>query len=354
MEFTINDIKQFDFVRELFEDQESKEVYNNLVLNKYTGKYKFIQEIVKNHSRRYFSPNSLCELIEQNKVNQKDKIILFGAGLMGKKIYHYLTEFGIEISNFCDNDNLKQGKMLYGIPIISVDKAMEDKNAKFVIGMLLDHLKETAVQQLKENGICDCNIIEGCQIYENQYFDEEIMKPGEDEVFIDGGCEDCRTSYLFREWNQGRKYKKILCFEPNTQNYQKCIDNINKWEMDHVEMHSCGLWDQKGKLAFSENGALSSVNEFGDFIIEVDTLDSILDGEGCTFIKLDTEGAELKALMGAKTTLQKYRPKLAITMYHKHEDMLEIPMYIKAVCPDYKLYLRHYSNFESESVLYAI
>ena len=73
-----------------------------------------------------------------------------------------------------------------------------------------------------------------------------------------------------------------------------------------------------------------------------------------TFIKMDIEGAELEALKGSREIIQRYRPRLAISAYHKKEDLVELPLYIKELVPEYKLYIRHYSNAGVETVLYAV
>ena len=73
-----------------------------------------------------------------------------------------------------------------------------------------------------------------------------------------------------------------------------------------------------------------------------------------TYIKLDIEGAELEALKGAKKIIQKYKPRLAVCIYHKKEDLIEIPQYLKELVPEYKFYVRHYSNTTWETVLYAV
>lgn len=82
-------------------------------------------------------------------------------------------------------------------------------------------------------------------------------------------------------------------------------------------------------------------------------MDDVVD-EKVTFIKMDIEGAEYEALLGAKETIQKNKPKLAISIYHKPEDIISIPKLIKSMVPNYRLYIRHYSNADNETVLYAI
>lgn len=68
---------------------------------------------------------------------------------------------------------------------------------------------------------------------------------------------------------------------------------------------------------------------------------------------MDIEGAELEALKGAEKVLRKCKPKLAISLYHKNEDLYQIPIWLSKVVPEYKFYLRHYSNKRWDLVLYC-
>ena len=94
----------------------------------------------------------------------------------------------------------------------------------------------------------------------------------------------------------------------------------------------------------------------GDSMFEVpaDTIDNVLQGRRVTFIKMDIEGGELSALKGAKESICKWRPRLAISLYHKNEDIIELPSYVVSLVEDYKLYIRHYCSDWWETVLYVV
>jgi hypothetical protein len=68
---------------------------------------------------------------------------------------------------------------------------------------------------------------------------------------------------------------------------------------------------------------------------------------------MDIEGSELKALHGAENTIKNNKPKLAICIYHKPEDITEIQRYLMSIVPEYKFGIRHYADHEFETVLYA-
>jgi FkbM family methyltransferase len=71
------------------------------------------------------------------------------------------------------------------------------------------------------------------------------------------------------------------------------------------------------------------------------------------FIKMDIEGAELRALKGASETIRTHKPKLAISVYHEWDDLLLIPRLIKSLRSDYRLYLDCTTGFGGETVLYC-
>ena len=103
-------------------------------------------------------------------------------------------------------------------------------------------------------------------------------------------------------------------------------------------------------------GQMPQIGEQGTNVIKISTvaIDDVVDGEEVSFIKLDVEGAELKALQGAARTIRTFRPRLAISVYHKPEDIIEILEYILSLHDDYRLYIRHYQMSSCETIVYAL
>jgi hypothetical protein len=77
--------------------------------------------------------------------------------------------------------------------------------------------------------------------------------------------------------------------------------------------------------------------------------------DGCepNLIKMDIEGGELDALMGAAAILEKYRPNLAISVYHKTNDIWQIPGLISSIIGPCNYFLRRHSRTIADTVLYV-
>lgn len=96
-----------------------------------------------------------------------------------------------------------------------------------------------------------------------------------------------------------------------------------------------------------------AIDENGGVAIETISIDELLDGSEASYIKMDIEGAEYEALLGASKTIEKFRPKLAISIYHKEDDLWKLPYYLMKNYPFYRFYIRHYTDITTETVLYA-
>ena len=118
---------------------------------------------------------------------------------------------------------------------------------------------------------------------------------------------------------------------------------------------NCGVWNEKSTLFFKSDGTMgASISESGNSKIEVESIDNIVGEEKIDFIKMDIEGSELNALKGAKKTLERCKPALAVSVYHKKEDLITIPQFLKKIYPDAKFYLRKYLFNLCELDLYLI
>lgn len=131
----------------------------------------------------------------------------------------------------------------------------------------------------------------------------------------------------------------------NIVNVEHTVRNLK-----NVEIHNKALWNKKELLQFSFDGAGSSIDENG-MTVEAEPLDP---DSKVTFVKMDIEGAEMNALEGMKSIIMEQKPKLAICIYHLYDDLWNIPKYIHELVPEYKLYMRHYSKINEETVIYAI
>ncbi|WP_442857226.1 FkbM family methyltransferase [Butyrivibrio sp. INlla18] len=92
---------------------------------------------------------------------------------------------------------------------------------------------------------------------------------------------------------------------------------------------------------------------FENVIIYLGCLNVFLGEVDATFIKMDIEGAEKNAILGAAHIIKKNKPKLVICIYHSDGDMMNIQLVIHEMVPEYKLYVRHHSNSYPETVLYV-
>ena len=172
------------------------------------------------------------------------------------------------------------------------------------------------------------------------------------EIFVDGGSYDGNSAIDFSNWLLAPEAGYVYAWEPDYTNIEKCKKLFEKSNLKY-ELIPKGLWNVSDILKFRLEGTASSISKEGDVEVEVDCIDNVISSE-VTFIKMDIEGAEYNALLGASNTIKKYKPKLAICVYHKPEDIWEIPLLIHELNPEYQLYLRHYSFADNETVLYAI
>ncbi len=170
---------------------------------------------------------------------------------------------------------------------------------------------------------------------EPQYFLEGFL-PTEGDIAIDGGAYDGATSRDFIM--QGAK---VYAFEMDGENYKKCLPRAEKY---NFVLENLGLSNQEGQEFYNQDGVGSGKgrgNVVGNFI-DLDTYVLKKNLPRVDYIKLDIEGAELDMLHGAAKTIARWKPKMAVSAYHKPEDLWTLANYIKSIRPDYEFKFRHY------------
>lgn len=189
---------------------------------------------------------------------------------------------------------------------------------------------------------------------EEQYFEKDVIRLSEREVFVDGGSYTGDTALAFIRRMEER-YDFIYGFEPERKNFDKAKSNLENYR--DIELINKGLWSKTAQLSFHVDNIASTIAENGEIFISVISLDEFFaTGETKrlpTFIKLDIEGAEKQALLGMKNVIAQSHPKLAISVYHKPEDIYELPQLIMKLGKGYKFTLRHYTACMYDTVLYA-
>lgn len=188
-----------------------------------------------------------------------------------------------------------------------------------------------------------------------QYFDMDLMQSEEDEVFVDVGAYhgDTVLSYIQHYCH----YKKIYCYEAFDKNMEICKNNLRGFS--NIEYRECAVGKQNGiaYINISEDHSACTISDSdnGTKGIEIVSLDEDI-SDKITFIKMDIEGSEYNALLGAKRHIRNDHPKLAVAAYHNNQDLWRLAKIIKDLDDGCHFYLRYYGGvgYPSEYVLYGI
>jgi len=336
------------------------------------------------------------------------RIVLFGAGNLGRRTAQSLHHQGIVPLAFIDNDIRIQGSEVAGIPVYSPRTGTERwrNSALFVVSTflpsgggiqarlielaslgclemttflsvgwkfegvlppfgadrpsrLLGHARE--LEQV--DGLwSDClsretfrqalawrlrgDFGEITSPAPEQYFPRDIIRPNPDEVFVDGGAFDGDTLRT-APW----AFSKVLAIEPDPVN----ASNLRSWCNGKAQVREVILGREVGHALFDGKGTMaSSRSEAGLLEIAVETLDNLTAGENPTYIKLDIEGDEIGALQGGVKTLRRCQPLVAVCLYHRPEDLWVIPRFLHEILPRHKMFLRAHAWDGFELVVYAV
>lgn len=342
-------------------------------------------------------------------------IYIYGAGCFGHELCAVLEAQDIAVAGFLDrNADLLQEKDLK-IPVLLPELIDEKQNCHVILGIVMNLASRLEVEKmLKEMGyvhIVDGQSIRAHYVYAEgakeadaiAYFENEV--PSIERAGKIWADQESRMTYqvnlmahLRRDYNsciqtkEKRQYfvseipfakgfsrfidcgsyvgdtLEELCevvgnveiiagFEPNVQNFSRLSETYNSKLAANIKqgiLFPCGVSGKTIQMTFKSAGGSSSFSENGNEVIQCVALDDVLKDFAPTFIKMDIEGAEYEALQGAKQMIFRYRPDLAISVYHVIEHFYQIPLLLDSWALGYKFYLRTHSSCCMETVLYAV
>lgn len=227
----------------------------------------------------------------------------------------------------------------------SLYEGLGDYRSKLTLKTILQHWL-TFTPDIRKSGI------EGTF---KHYFDLDIMRCTADEVFVDCGAYTGDSVRDFIEQYAGQ-YRSIYAYELTPSIFEKARENLKGYR--NVFLRNKGVSDHNGEMSFIDtiDAGNRLVSNGGNATAQVVRMDNDI-REDISFIKMDIEGAEIAALIGAQNHIRRSRPKLAISLYHKLSDLIDIPRLCKELVPEYRFYLRHHPAdfpFPTEYVLLAV
>lgn len=370
-----------------------------------------VDEMIKNNLsqaliKRHIWRDKFVELLKSNKKN----IYIWGTGQVAQHFYHDMKLMGGVFQGFVDNNKGVQGKEICdGLYCIKPEELNKIENSLIIVGVGMQSSK--VFRQLKQMGIREAvdataflmnfsfskaedypiddirskisqvfsslsdeksaevlyrriqdyvNFRNGLSkpdyfydIYEpNQYFVKDLVTFSSHDVLVDCGAYDGDTLRDFLRLST--PFDKYISYELSEKNYAKIIEFTHKYTgKGQLLTINAGVGDVNQEIYYDENISATTYCSSGTKGRLVRLSDDLCE-ENVTFIKMDIEGAEMSALRGAAELIIRCKPKLAICIYHKLEDLWEIPLYIKSLSKDYKIYFRQHTPLYCETVCYAI
>jgi len=152
-------------------------------------------------------------------------------------------------------------------------------------------------------------------------------------------------------------FERYIAYEMDFDNFSKLHNRIGKLPdyLSHkITAYGLGVGKKSCRIRYSGDLSECYVSANGDRTAEIVPIDEHLYGMDIDFIKMDIEGSEMDALIGAEKTIERCRPMCAISIYHKFSDLWEIPLFFNKAMPEAKFILRHHNNCYYDTVFYAI
>ncbi|MCH5200172.1 MAG: FkbM family methyltransferase [Oscillospiraceae bacterium] len=231
-----------------------------------------------------------------------------------------------------------------------VKRLLADEQSRKVLEDIISYKLTGDIKLLKE---CETPTDEGWS----------LLNIGKQETYVDLGAYNGDTVDKFLRLTN-KEFEHIYAVEPDSRSFNRMVRRNYALGRGIFHPINAVAWNEDTTLQFRQSGGRSStaMRENGSRYgrgrvvpVQAMRVDTLLEGKKATLLKLDVEGSEREALEGARETIAKYRPKLILSVYHRTEDLLELPLKIHDMHSGYRLYLRHHPYIPAWDVeLYCI
>jgi FkbM family methyltransferase len=357
--------------------------------------------------------------LENLLLTRDNRVVLFGAGNLGRQAASALRGIGIKPLSFTDNNRDRWGTQIDGLGVLSPHDAaaLYGKDSVFLVTIwnAFHWFRETA-QQLSSYG-CDkvapyvllhwrfpetflpCLLndlphklyqdwdavlksaelwsdLESRQIYEanirlralgemdglpgrpveNTYFPHDIFRPSDSDRYLDCGATGGEMAQDLIQ-KKGERFELFCAIEadkisfPKLEAYRESLSEAIK---PRLRLYNCAVGASRSVVGFAHSGETGSKISLDGLPVDCFPIDELFEDTPLTMIKMDIEGAEFDALQGAAKVIKRDRPILAICVYHTQNDIWRIPLLIREMVPEYRLYLRAYEGDGFQTVMYSV
>ena len=195
---------------------------------------------------------------------------------------------------------------------------------------------------------------------EQQYLASGLYSVRDDDVFVDGGAYDGDT--LRSVLASRRPFLEYVALEPDAANFgelQRYVGTLPLPVRQRVKVLQIAAYSHRRRMRIDGSGSASAVlisatgpSQPDD--VECVPLDEICERRRVGFLKLDIEGAEPDAILGARRVLARDRPIVAMCVYHRQNHLWQLPLLVRSLVDDYHYYLRPYNEEGWDLVCYAV
>lgn len=298
-------------------------------------------EFVRGHSFLGHRVKKLSEIEEQYG---NDFVILVCFGTQLPDVMEHIYEIAKKHELYAPNVPVT-GETLFDLEFAKAHRS----ELQSVYKMLADEQSKKVFENViryKLSG--DLKYLMAVETPSDEKFD--LLNIGIEETYVDLGAYDGDTLVEFLN-ETSMQFKKLYAMEPDGKSYRKLKRRLYMIGPALMECYNCGAWSEnttavfslrkgRGSRAVSDNGEPKRSSRIQE--VKMMTVDAMLHGGEATYIKFDVEGNEREALRGAESTITAFKPKLNIALYHRSEDMFELPLLVAKLNKKYKFYMRHH------------